>query len=394
MINRSGNPGKIMVFKLLTTAKCFLYTLVFVGVIPKTPMSVLFIIVMAGILISGFWRSFYRYKNNKANILTLMLDLTLAVFFSLFSKSGRFDKLFIIYLAEGTAILPKPLVVAYGILDVIAVMGSTAFYNLREGGRLQFPGLAELLLYGFLFALIWSERRQREQRMVYEKLTKELKYVNLQLQESMALNESLASEAERRQLVGEIHDSLGYHLTGLLLTLEAGKKLMSRDEKAAKISWDKALELSRAAIHSIRELVAVKRESKFEFELTSHLRKMIQEVQSLTGLQIELDMNVQNMSLLGKAQFALYRIFQEALTNTLRHANASRAKIVIYDNREYLDFSYEDNGEGTNRIETGNGLRGMNRRILEIGGVIHFQSQLGMGFKIDGRIAEQRKDDD
>ncbi len=379
-------------FRLLTAIKCLLYALVFILAINKTSVSFELAVVMIVILTSGFWRSFERYTKKKVNVFTLLLDLILVFCFALLSKSGHYDKLFMIYLAEGTAILPKPFVFVYGILATTASMGATALHNLKECGQPYLPGFFELLLYALVFVLVWSERRQREERLVYEKLTKELRYVNLQLQKSMALNESLASEAERRQLVAEIHDSLGYHLTGLLLTLEAGKKLVSHDEEAAKNYWDKALELSRVAILSVRELVAVKKESKFEFELISRLKEMAREVQSLTGLQI--DIRIQDMRLSSKEQFAMYRIFQEAITNTLRYANASRVKIVISGNQEYLDFSYEDNGEGTNRIEAGNGLKGMNRRILEMGGVIHFQSQTGMGFKIDGRIAGRRKNND
>lgn len=376
-------------FRLLTAIKCLLYALVFILAIHKTSVSFELAVVMIIILLSGFWRSFKRYTQNKVNVFTLLMDLILVFCFALLSKSGHYDKLFMIYLAEGTAILPKPFVFVYSVLATTASMGATALHNFTEYGQPHLPGFFELLLYALVFVLVWSERRQREERIVYEKLTKELRYVNLQLQKSMALNESLAFEAERRQLVGDIHDSLGYHLTGLLLTLEAGKKLMSHDEDAAKNYWDKALELSRVAILSVRELVAAKKESKFEFELTSRLKEMAREVQSLTGLQI--DIRVQDMRLSGKEQFVMYRIFQEAITNTLRYANASRVKIVITGNQECLDFSYEDNGEGTHRIEAGNGLKGMNRRILEIGGVIHFQSQTGMGFKIDGHIVRAQE---
>jgi signal transduction histidine kinase len=106
---------------------------------------------------------------------------------------------------------------------------------------MQLLGIAEIMLYVFAFILVLSERRQREQRLAYEKLTKELEYVNLQLNESMALSERLASEAERRRIAGEIHDSLGHDLTGLILTLEAGKRLTNHNLEVAKTHWDKAL---------------------------------------------------------------------------------------------------------------------------------------------------------
>ena len=346
---------------------------------------------MLALLASGFWRSFYKYAKSKVNIITLLLDLILAVLLSLLSKSGSFDKLFIIYLTEGTAILPRPFFIAYAIISTAASMGATALYELRVNGQMLFPAIADIMLYVFVFVLVLSERGQREQKLAYEILTKELNYVNHQLKESIALSENLASEAERRQIVGEIHDSLGYHLTGLILTLEAGKKLMSRDVEAGKTNLDKALQISRTALNAVRELVAVKKEVNFEFSLTARLKEMVQEVRSLTGLQIDLDIKNRDIGLSGKEQFHIYRIFQEAITNTLRHANADRAQIYISGNRELLNFLYWDNGSGTERIEAGNGLKGMQHRISDMGGIISFQSQPGIDFKIEGCIDRRGK---
>jgi len=370
----------------------FLYSLVFIRVLQRTPISIPLVLIMLTLLVSGFWRSFYKYNKSKVNIITLLLDLIFAILFSLISESGKFDKLFTIYLTEGTAILPKPFFVAYALLTVAARYGSIALYELRNSGQMISPNIADLLLDLFVFVLVLSERRQREQRLAYEKLTKELRYVNLQLKESMALSESLASEAERQRISGEIHDSLGHNLTGLILTLEAGKKLMSHDVEVGKTYWDKAIQVSRIALNSVRELVSAKKESNFEFELTSRLKEMVREVQDLTGLQIVLDIKTQYIGLSGKEQFNIYRIFQEAITNTLRHANAERAHISISGNKQLLYFSYWDNGSGTNRIEAGNGLKGMKDRISDIGGTIFFQSQTGSGFKIEGCIDKRGKE--
>lgn len=381
-------------FIWLSGVKIVLYSLVFIRILQKNPISFPLVIIALALLVSGCWRSYYKYTRSKVNIITLLLDLILAIFFSLFCPNGSFDKLFVIYLTEGTAILPKPFFIAYAILTTAASAGTIALYELREHGQLEFPGIGEILLYGFIFVLVFSERRQREQRMASEKLIKELRYANLQLQKSMELSESLASEAERRQIVGEIHDSLGYHLTGLVLTLEAGKKLTAYDVEAGKTYWDKAIKISRTALQSVRELVLTKKESefKFEFELYSRLKGMVREVQSLTDLKIDLDINTQDTGLSSTEQFNVYRIFQEAVTNTLRHANADYAQISISGNSELLYFSYWDNGSGTNRIEAGNGLKGMKDRIYHLGGTINFQSQAASGFKIEGRIDRRGKE--
>lgn len=377
-------------FIWLTGIKIVLYSWFVIRLLQKTPFSLPLIAAALAILSSGFCRSYYRYKKAKVNIVTLLLDLILAFLISLFPKSAGFDKLFMIYLIEGTALLPKPFFIIYAIFATTASVGTFALFEFRAMGQIQLLGIAEILLYGFAFILVLSERRQREQRLAYEKLTNELKYVNLQLNESMALSEKLASEAERRRIAGEIHDSLGHNLTGLILTLEAGKRLMNHNLEVSKTHWDKALQVSRAALNSVRELVSEKRESYFEFDLSSRLNEMAGETQDLTGLQIEIDMKPQGLYLSSKERFNLYRIFQEAITNTLRHANANRVQISILGNHESVSFSYCDNGAGINKIEAGNGINGMKERIAELGGVISFQSQRGKGFEIKGHVDRRR----
>lgn len=376
--------------RLLIGVKLVLYSWVFIRAVERNPISFPLVAIALALLVSGFSRSLYKYSRNKVNIITLLLDLVLAVIFSLLSKDG--SKLFMIYLIEGTAVLPKPFFLAYALLATAASLGSTALSELMLSEELKFPGIAEVMLYGFAFVLVLTGRRESEQRLAYENMTKELGYLNLQLKESVAMTESLASEAERRRIFGEIHDNLGHNLTGLILTLEAGKRLVSNDVESAKTYWDKAIHISREALQSVRELVSAKKESDFEFELTTSLREMVRDVRNLTGLKIDLDIKTQDVGLSSKQQFNMYRIFQEAITNTLRHADADRAQISISGNKELLHFSYWDNGCGTNRIQAGNGLQGMRDRISDIGGTMLFQSQIGMGFNLEGCIDKRGKE--
>jgi|GEM_PF-1316094 len=373
-------------FIWLTGVKIVLYSWFLIRVLQKTPLSFLLIVIVVAVFASGFWRSFYAYAKAKVNVITLLLDLVLAFLISLFPGSAGFDKLFMVYLIEGTALLPKPFYIFYAILAAACSVGSCALQGLRDTGQVELLGIAEIMLYGFAFILVWNERRQREQKLAYENLTKKLEYINLRLNESMSFNESLAFEAERRRIAGEVHDSLGHDLTGLILTLEAGKKLIDCDPTAAKSHWDKALQVSRAALTSVRELVSEKRNIDSEFDLSPRLEEIISDARALTGLQIKLDLKPQGLCLSNKENFILYRIFQEAITNTLRHANAKCAYISISDDRGSVTFSYCDDGVGTNMIEAGNGLKGMKERIAELGGVISFQSRRGEGFEIKGYI--------
>lgn len=157
-------------FIWLTGTKIILYSWFVIRLLEKTPLSFPLVAIALAILASGFWRSVYRYSRAKVNMITLLLDLFLTVLISLFPESAGFDKLFMIYLIEGTAILPKPFFILYAILVTTVSVGSYSLFELSATGQMQLLGIAEILLYGFAFILVLSERRQREQRLTYEKL--------------------------------------------------------------------------------------------------------------------------------------------------------------------------------------------------------------------------------
>jgi len=210
----------------------------------------------------------------------------------------------------------------------------------------------------------------------------------LQLVDSLKWSDQLATEAERQRISGEIHDSLGHELTGLILTLEAGKRLMKADPEAAGGYWDKALEMAHSAMQSVRELVAGK-EPDLQFELGTYLMNMYEQVREASGLQVEIEMPATIPGLTVQEQFNLYRIFQEAITNTLKHARGQKARIIIKTEPGEINFSYSDDGIGSADIEYGTGLRGMMTRISAMGGKINFVSTPGKGFYIEGRLEKR-----
>lgn len=377
--------------KLLLVIKIVIYSLVYVRAFQEIPLSLPLAALALALFTCDFLRNVFGYHRFKLNIISFLLSIILALIFSWFSNKGSFDKLCLLYVIEEIAVLPKPYAFAFVPLTLLISIFSSILYDISGGGQVQVPGFAEILLNGLVIILVLSERMQREQRLAYERLSKELRYLNQRLQESLAWNEDLASAAERRRIAAEIHDSLGHNLTGLILTLEAGKKLVNQDVEAGKVYLDKALQAARAALHSVRELVAEKKDTHFEFELASHLQEMVQEVQQITDLQIDVDIQNWDTGLSGRIQFHLYRIFQEAITNTLRHSKADRAQIILAGNGELILFSYRDDGLGTSKIEAGNGLNGMQERLSSLGGTISFYSQPGHGFRIEGCLDRRGK---
>jgi len=372
-------------YRLMGVLKAIIYGIVLYRTYQHTPLAMPLIILSAALVISGFWRNLYNYRRPRVNVVTLCLDLVLVFLFSLVSGNGSFDKLIFVYLIEGMAVLPAQGRIIYGMVTLADYIGASLLYDFQHIGYFEPPGLAEILLYILIIFLVWGERRQREQRMEFKKIAEELRYVNLQLVESLRWSDQLAAESERQRISGEIHDSLGHDLTGLILTLEAGKKLMKTDPEAAGGYWDKALYTARSAMQSVRELVDGK-EPYVQFELVSLLADMAERVQDITGLRVALEVPATPLGRSVQEQFNLYRVFQEALTNTLKHAQAHNAAIVIKAEPDGIWFTYSDDGRGTDHIEHGTGLKGMMARISAMGGTIRFESTPGQGFCIGGRL--------
>jgi len=372
-------------FQLLGVFKAIIYGIVFYRTFQQTPPDLLLILLSAALVISGFWRNLYNYSRPRVNLVTLCLDLVLAFLFSLVAGTGSFDKFFFVYMLEGVAILPSRGPIIYGLITLAGYIGATTLYDLRYIGYFEPPGLAELLLYALIILLVWGERRQREQRLEFKKMAEELRYMNLQLVDSLQWSDQLAADAERQRISGEIHDSLGHELTGLILTLEAGKRLVKSDPETAGGYWDKALDTARSAMQSVREAVTGK-EPDLHFELSPLLTNMSRQVQDISGLQVELDIPAAIPGLSVQEQFNLYRILQEAVTNTLKHGRAHMARIVINAEPDGVCFSYTDDGIGTADINYGTGLKGMMTRMSALGGTIQFTSAPGQGFCIEGRL--------
>lgn len=375
-------------FQLLGVFKAIIYGIVFYRTFQHTPLELPLILLSAALIISGFWRNVYNYSRPRVNTVTLGLDLVLAFFFSVVSGTGSFDKFFLVYLLEGVAVLPMKGQIVYGFLTLADYFGATMLYDQRYIGHLELPGLAELLLYLLIIFLVWGERRQREQRLEFKKMAEELRYINLQLVDSLKWSDQLAVEAERQRISGEIHDSLGHDLIGMILTLEAGKRLMKTDTEVAGGYLEKALEMARSAMQSVREVVSGK-EPDLQFELGPFLANMSERAHDASGLQVELETPATIQGLSVQEQFNLYRIFQEALTNTLKHGQAHTARVVIKAEPNGICFSYTDDGIGTADIRYGTGLKGMMSRISAMGGTINFTSAPGQGFRIEGRMEKR-----
>ena len=190
-----------------------------------------------------------------------------------------------------------------------------------------------------------------------------------------------AQEDERRRLARELHDETGQALTSILLGL---KSLEDLDDVAALGQGVAALrERVVATLQDVRRLAVELRPAALDdFGLEAALERLTAGFAEQTGLKVELESRLQDDRLPEEVETVLYRIVQEALTNIVKHAQASRVSIVITQKPGAVGAVIEDDGRGFDpdqSVDGGIGLIGMRERVALLDGSMTIEAAPGKG---------------
>ncbi len=205
-----------------------------------------------------------------------------------------------------------------------------------------------------------------------------LALANAELSGARALLEAASRQGERLRIARELHDLVGHHLTALSLQLEVADHVA---EGRAREPVGRARAIARLLLADVREVVSDLRER--EIDLSAVLRTMAAD---LPRPQVILDvpdsLAVDDPE---RAQVVL-RLVQEALTNAVRHGDATRVWVSVCCEEGTLVVEARDDGSGTSEIVAGSGLRGMTERVLAVGGELRFDSRPAQGFTVRARL--------
>ena len=205
--------------------------------------------------------------------------------------------------------------------------------------------------------------------------------------------QQLAVMTERNRLARDLHDSVTQALYGVTLYSEAAARQLASGEK--DMVADHLSEIRATAQDSLREmrllifelrLPALKSEG-----LAAALQARLDSVESRVGL--DTSFRVEGDSRLAPdVEEGLYRIAQEALNNTLKHAHASSVSVVLHHNDRFVSLSIEDDGIGFDPSAasalSGFGLKGMQERVARLGGTLAVKSSPGEGTRIEVEVSQ------
>lgn len=230
-----------------------------------------------------------------------------------------------------------------------------------------------------------EERHQAEMR---------LEATNAQLHVLAAHLQNLREE-ERKQVAREIHDELGQELAALKMDLTLLLRKMVRDPQVNCVEIAEELSATASlvdrAIQTMRGIcLALRPDVLDKLGLCEAMRWQADEYRLRTGIACDLSFSPSEISLPDAQATALFRIFQEALTNVARHAGAGAVVARLSVRGEEIALSIVDNGRGITEAESASarslGLLSMRERVIALGGRFAVVGVPGQGTTLSATI--------
>jgi signal transduction histidine kinase len=204
-----------------------------------------------------------------------------------------------------------------------------------------------------------------------------------------------AAMEERQRLARELHDSVTQSLYSLTLLAEASRR-MAREGHTEKMIGNIARlgETAQQALKEMRLLVYELRPLALETAgLVEALQHRLDAVEKRAGVETQFKVEA-DCELTVEVENGLYRIAQEILNNSLKHAEASRVSVQLSVRDEYTELNINDNGKGfdleTARHQGGMGLGNIQERTAALGGEVLFTSSPGAGTAVQVHIPARR----
>jgi signal transduction histidine kinase len=184
---------------------------------------------------------------------------------------------------------------------------------------------------------------------------------------------------------------IAHSVSVMVVQAGAARTLLTTDVRAAHESLLAVEQTGRQALEEMRRLLGMLRRDQREAELVPQpslesAHELIEQVRG-TGLAVALTIEGERRSLAPGVDLSAYRILQEALTNTVKHAGAERANVRLSYRADAVELEVEDDGRSIAAAPSGgHGLVGMRERVELYGGALEAGPRAGGGFRVRARL--------
>lgn len=224
-------------------------------------------------------------------------------------------------------------------------------------------------------------------------LNRELNEAYEQLKKYASSIEQIAVIKERNRLAGEIHDTLGHTLTLLLTLIKASQITLEKDTYETGKKLEVAIDIIKSGLKELKSsIIGMTREEIFTNDLIIMLNRLVDEAR-VAGIEVELSIDGSNAGCNQLYAGVIYRICQEATTNSIRHGKARNISIVLRFSINIIKILIIDDGKGCGELHEGFGLSGMKQRIKDLNGKIEYGSDGENGFSIFAEIPFENSKD-
>jgi len=226
-----------------------------------------------------------------------------------------------------------------------------------------------------------TERRQAEQQ---------LKQSRAQLHNLMRHMQSKIEE-ERKHIAREVHDELGQILTKLKIDLATILKIPVGSDIMLRETAESMNDLLNTAIHQVHQISTNLRPHLLDdLGLVEAIYWMCEELEKSAGIKCKVELQPEEVHFSAELTTTIFRMCQEALTNVIRHSNATRVHVVLVVDNDILRLKIIDNGMGitSEQIEDEKsfGIMGMRERLYDFNGNVAFVSPEAGGTIVDVTI--------
>jgi signal transduction histidine kinase len=207
----------------------------------------------------------------------------------------------------------------------------------------------------------------------------ELQQRAAQLEADQQAQARAAVAAERARIARELHDVIAHSVSVMVIQAGAAEQLLEDTPERARQPLEAVQDTGRQTIVELRRLLGILREDGQELSLAPQpglagLALLVEEM-GQAGLPVQLRVEGQPGRLPPGVDLAAYRIIQEALTNTLRHAGPAHAEVLVRYQQHAVELEVLDDGRGPGPRDgaggaSGHGLVGMRERIALYGGTL------------------------
>jgi signal transduction histidine kinase len=242
--------------------------------------------------------------------------------------------------------------------------------------------LAVFGLEGFLLSWLVVSRKRVEDEV--RKSREELRALSAHLQSGI--------ETERTRIAREIHDELGQALTGLKFDVSwLRDQMTAATSEPERIKLDATLKNIDTAIQSVRRIATELRPPVLDsLGLTAAIEWQATDFQNRTGIKCQLSPMAEDIPLDREGATAVFRIFQESLTNVARHAQATQVQVGLERVNGNVLLRLTDNGKGIGEEKTRGtaslGILGMYERVRLLNGDMSISGEQGQGTVINVTI--------